>query len=229
MNQDKIWDYFQNDDRGIATFRVALPRYSFVAKQIPKHGSVLNIGVGSGGLETLLHAAGREVFSVDPSEKTITALSARLGWPAGRARVGYSQALPFGDQCFDVVVMSEVLEHLPDDVLTSTLSEVARVLKPGGRFMGTVPADEDLHAETVVCPACGDIHHRWGHLQRFSADRLGCLVSSKFHAVVVQRVMFRMGSHLNWKGRLAWLAKRLALAIGIHGKDETLYFHAIRQ
>ena len=46
--------------------------------------------------------------------------------------------LPFPDATFDVVITSEVLEHIQDDV--SALGEMVRVLKPGGRFAATVPA-----------------------------------------------------------------------------------------
>ena len=46
--------------------------------------------------------------------------------------------LPFPDATFDVVITSEVLEHIQDDV--TALGEMVRVLKPGGRFAATVPA-----------------------------------------------------------------------------------------
>ncbi|MFP5489326.1 MAG: class I SAM-dependent methyltransferase [Acidimicrobiia bacterium] len=46
--------------------------------------------------------------------------------------------LPFPDAAFDVVITSEVLEHIQDDV--AALAEMVRVLKPGGRFAATVPA-----------------------------------------------------------------------------------------
>ena len=46
--------------------------------------------------------------------------------------------LPFPDATFDVVITSEVLEHIQDDV--TALTEMVRVLKPGGRFAATVPA-----------------------------------------------------------------------------------------
>lgn len=46
--------------------------------------------------------------------------------------------LPFPDASFDVVITSEVLEHVQDDV--AAITEMVRVLKPGGRFAATVPA-----------------------------------------------------------------------------------------
>ena len=51
---------------------------------------------------------------------------------------GDARRLPFPDATFDVVITSEVLEHVQDDV--TALAEMVRVLKPGGRFAATVPA-----------------------------------------------------------------------------------------
>ena len=49
-----------------------------------------------------------------------------------------ARRLPFPDASFDIVITSEVLEHIGDDV--GAIAEMVRVLKPGGRFAATVPA-----------------------------------------------------------------------------------------
>jgi len=46
-------------------------------------------------------------------------------------------ALSFEDDSFDAYISCDVLEHLPD--LDGALREAARILKPGGAFVGTVP------------------------------------------------------------------------------------------
>ncbi|RYG60066.1 class I SAM-dependent methyltransferase, partial [bacterium] len=64
---------------------------------------------------------------------------------------GDAMQLPLRDGCADCVTMLDVLEHIPDD--GQALNEVARVLKPGGALILTVPAyghlwsahDEALH------------------------------------------------------------------------------------
>ena len=43
--------------------------------------------------------------------------------------------LPFEEGQFDVVLCSHVIKHMDDQVLASSLTEIARVLKPGGRFL----------------------------------------------------------------------------------------------
>lgn len=130
MHQEKIWDYFQADEDASDAFARARPRYEFLATRARPGDHVLNIGVGRGGLEALLLAKGAQVSCLDPGEKAIEALRQRHQLGA-RAPVGYSQAMPFPDSTFDVVVMSEVLEHLEDKVLARTMIEVDRVLKPG--------------------------------------------------------------------------------------------------
>ena len=51
--------------------------------------------------------------------------------------------LPFVEGCFDTVVAPEVLEHLPEP--EQVVREAARVLRPGGRLLMTVPFSQPLH------------------------------------------------------------------------------------
>ena len=67
---------------------------------------------------------------VEAHEITADKLVGVLRGDAGR--------LPFPDDTFDVVITSEVLEHIQDDV--AAIAEMVRVLKPGGRFAATVPS-----------------------------------------------------------------------------------------
>jgi SAM-dependent methyltransferase len=146
---------------------------------------VLNIGVGSGYLEQLLLNRGVDVSSLDPSPESIDRLRNEPNMGA-RARAGYSQSLPFGDRSFDTVIMTEVLEHLPDEVLHQTLDEVGRVLKSDGELRGTVPYRENLAANHVLCPHCQAQFHRWGHEQTFDTASLRDLFHQ--HGFTVKRI-----------------------------------------
>ncbi len=57
------------------------------------------------------------------------------------------QAFSFDDASFDIYLSCDVLEHIPD--LRLAINEAARILKPGGVFMGTVPFAGG-HTETIV-------------------------------------------------------------------------------
>lgn len=225
MNQTKIWEHFQNDARVAEDVFRGRARYEFLAGRCDGSLRVLNVGVGRGGLEELLVAAGSDVSCLDPSESSIEVLSERLRL-GDKAKVGFSQSMPFPDHSFDTVVMSEVLEHLDDEGLRATLAEVRRVLVPEGRFIGTVPADENLLENQTICPHCGALFHRWGHVQSFSESRLRAVLEVQFAAVRTSRRYFADPAKLNWKGRLVRLAKLAALAAGVHGQGESLCFEA---
>ncbi len=83
---------------------------------------------------------------------------------------GDATSLPFSDGTFDVVITSEVLEHIQDDV--RAIAEMVRVLKPGGRFAATVPA---WFPETVNWKLSDEYHAPksvGGHVRIYAATEL---------------------------------------------------------
>jgi cyclopropane fatty-acyl-phospholipid synthase-like methyltransferase len=228
MDQEKIWDYFQNDEEaGEAVFN-ARPRYEHVARQISPGMHVLDIGVGRGGLESLLVRKNVHISALDPGERSIAMVRERFGLGES-AKVGFSQDIPFPDGQFDAVVMCEVLEHLSNEVRVASFREISRVLKPGGRLLGTVPADENLLDNRVVCPHCGEVFHRWGHLQSFTEGRLRSLLEEQFCSVAVSRHFFGEVRTVNWKGRLIWAMKKTLVSVGVKGNYESFFFSATRR
>lgn len=227
MNQDVIWDHFQNE--GVDAFSAAGARLHFLVRHLSRGERVLNIGVGSGELERIATRKGVEIWSLDPSERTIRKLQASLG-VGERAKAGYSQEIPFPDAHFDAVIMSEVLEHLDEDVLERTLPEVHRVLRPGGRFIGTVPAREDLALNEVVCPSCEHKFHRWGHRSTFDADRLRRLLETSFKVQRLDERFFNDWEGAPWTRRLTGLLKKFlsARGLGTYGIARNLFFVAAR-
>jgi SAM-dependent methyltransferase len=229
MNQTKIWDHFQNNDEMSGAFDNAFPRYEFIAQKIAPGMSVLNIGAGRGGLEYILLNKGALVSCLDPSESTIDRL--RNQYELGeRAQVGFSQSMPFLDSQFDVVVMSEVLEHLSDEVLCTTFAEVKRVLRPNGRFIGTVPANEVLLDNRTVCPKCGEAFHRWGHLQSFSPARLrGLLLANDFLVVRMETRAFPDWQRRGWRNLLKSLIRYVLGRAGSPVSSPNIYFETTRK
>jgi ubiquinone/menaquinone biosynthesis C-methylase UbiE len=228
MDQEKIWDYFQNDDATTDAFAGARTRYKFLSRHINPGMRVLNIGVGRGGLEAILLQKGAIVSCLDPSEKSIENIRELLGL-GDRAQVGYSQAMPFTDHHFEVVVMSEVIEHLTDEELRATLSEVLRVLESGGRFIGTVPADENLLANQIMCPHCGQTSHRWGHIQTFNRSSLEQILGRCFDKVKLSRHFFGDVHSLNWKGRISSVIKKIMVGMGMAGSGESYFFSVLKK
>jgi len=203
----------------------ARKRFEFLAKNIPQKSFVLNIGVGNGYLESLLTNKGAIVSCLDPSDAAIKRIRQQLDL-GDRAQAGYSQSTPFPDNSFDYVIMSEVLEHLSDDVICQTLKEIKRILKNGGKFIGTVPADENLQESVTVCPKCSEHFHRWGHRQSFSQETLLSVLSLEFNDVSVQHKLFSDFNQLNWKGKTLAVMKMVQAFLNLKGSTQNLFFIA---
>ena len=111
--------------------------FDAVAEAAPQR--VLEVGGGPGELAARLQdALGCEVVMVDASPRMVE-LAADRGVDA---RVGDAQALPFPDESFDVAVAAWMLYHVAD--LDRALSELARVLRPGGRLVAVTNGAEHL-------------------------------------------------------------------------------------
>lgn len=99
---------------------------------------VLDIGCGTGTFTVSVKKEYPkiEVIGLDPDPKALA--RAKQKAKEGKAVVqfdqGFSDELPFSGNSFDRVFSSFMFHHLPPDVKVRTLSEVIRVLKPGGSF-----------------------------------------------------------------------------------------------
>jgi len=95
-------------------------------------GRVLDIGCGLQPYRRFLDPAQTEYVGID-----------RVGPLSNPTVVGSAESLPFPDESFDVVLSTQVLEHLPDPELA--LKEAVRVLRKGGRLILTVPGVWPTH------------------------------------------------------------------------------------
>jgi SAM-dependent methyltransferase len=111
--------------------------FAAVEEFAPKR--VLEVGCGAGATaERVRDELGAEVIAVDASERMIE-LTRQRGI---ESYVGDVQELPFGDAEFDLVFAGWVLYHVLDR--ERAISECARVLRPGGRFVTSTLADENM-------------------------------------------------------------------------------------
>ena len=99
---------------------------------------LLDIGCGTGGASLVLSKYGRAV-ALDAAQGSF-ALS--MDRPYAHRVVGSAEVLPFADGRFDVACALDVIEHVDDDV--GAVSEIRRVLKPGGTAIIFVPAFQIL-------------------------------------------------------------------------------------
>ncbi len=105
--------------------------------QEPFEPPLLDLGCGDGMVGEVLFGAGAVCAGVDPWLAQLRR-AARSGVYRTLA-LGDGARLPYADGAFATVFSNSVLEHIP--LLEPVLGEVARVLRPLGRFVFTVPSD----------------------------------------------------------------------------------------
>jgi SAM-dependent methyltransferase len=163
---------------------------------IGKGDAILDAGTSSGSNLRLLRDLGfRNYRGLELSPEAI-AISDRKG--LGPVERGDICAMPFADGSFDFVFSTDILEHVEDD--NRALSEIHRVLKPGGRCLITVPAFPSLwgHHDTIT-------HHKRRYrqaplLKQVKAAGLRTLTSYHFNYLLflpiwmVRAVMRRVSS-----------------------------------
>jgi SAM-dependent methyltransferase len=195
--------------------------------------TAIDIGCGTG--LTLAHLRGRtRPVGLDLSPLAMTCCRRRGIRDLARAS---ATRLPLADGCVDLALALDLVEHIEDD--RTACAEIARVLRPGGRALITVPAhpflwsdhDEALH------------HHRRYTRASFAAllastplrlERLTYAITFTFAPIVVFRLVtrpFRASrgpkTHVillpGWANRFliallkveAWLLRRMNLPIGV--------------
>jgi SAM-dependent methyltransferase len=110
-----------------------LARYRWAAGLLS--GDVLDAACGTGFGSAILAGGGARVVGIDRDGPAVAI--ARRRAPGARFEVAPIPPLPFGDAGFDGAVSFETLEHIADDA--GFLSELHRVLRPGGRLLLSTP------------------------------------------------------------------------------------------
>lgn len=161
---------------------------------------VLDLGAGDGHFASTAYArtidAGLDLRYAD------LAVAARRPGTYRQVFVASGVALPFANHAFGTVVSNCVIEHIPD--IHRAVSEIARVLKPGGAFATTLPSEhyaEFLWGSTVLRGmGLRNLARRYGHFFN------------------------RISYHHHVYPREEW--RRLFTAVGLDMVEHTYYFSA---
>ena len=204
----RLWEYYGSNPRyakqffGYMAGRL-VAKMMFAEIQPPAQASLLDFSCGPGDviaacLERMCDT--QEIHATDFSDTYVRGVADRFKSERRfkGAILTESFPCPYPDASFDVVIATEVIEHLLDHELENMVAECRRLLRPGGRVFFTTPNDEDYDASKVYCPDCGCIYHRWQHVRTWTdvtlrehMDRLG------FTTCLVKPVAW-----LNWRGKL---------------------------
>jgi SAM-dependent methyltransferase len=126
---------------------------------------LLDLGCGNGLITELL----RERHAVVGLDWSLPALRLARG-----ERVCASSArLPLKPGVFDVVLCSELLEHLGEDDLRATLREMTGL--GAAHLLLSVPNRENTHINEVRCPGCGHVFNASHHQRSFTPRSLSAL------------------------------------------------------
>jgi 2-polyprenyl-3-methyl-5-hydroxy-6-metoxy-1,4-benzoquinol methylase len=160
---ERLPDELESPDMGL--------RSAFARDNVRAGDRVLDLGCGQGDLTAVLAGAGARPLGVDVAEAALR--RARRRHPQlSFERAPVEGPLPLEDGVFDVVWASEVIEHVADTA--RWLSEVRRVLVPGGRLLLTTPNHGRLalalHGIDRYSAPLGD------HLHLYSARSLRTLL-----------------------------------------------------
>ncbi len=139
---------------------------------------VIDIGAGAGRHSFELYRRGADVIAFDQNadeladvEKMFVAMAEVGEVPAGasaRVEVGDALNLPYEDATFDVVLISEVLEHVPRD------GRAHRRADPNPEAGWRCGGDGSAVAAGEICWALSDAYHEveGGHVRIYRADEL---------------------------------------------------------
>ena len=137
-----------NNKSGYETIEHAIPFYQLLCNVINSYNidssaAILDLGAGWGRFSALLSQQGFEQHAVDVEAKLVEAGKKFLPDVAWSI-IDSGKAMAYPDNRFDLVFSNSVFSHLSKDSHLHSVSEVARVLKPGGIFVATTLSQSNL-------------------------------------------------------------------------------------
>lgn len=163
--------------------------------RLPARGRLLDIGCGAGRHSFAALRRGYQVVSADLNATLLEDVAAMAGamFEVGEAPASASLScvnlsaleLPFADDSFDIVIASEVLEHIIQDEVA--LKEITRITKPKGTIVATVPR----RWPERICWALSEEYHTeaGGHVRIYTMpdlvdklQRQGLSLTASHHA-----------------------------------------------
>ena len=184
-----------NFTRGNGIFENLLSnkRAKLADKKIPselRSGKILDIGCGYFP-NFLIKTNFNKKYGIDPSYKIKNSFD---DIELIQMDIKKEEKLPFNDNFFDVITLLAVYEHIEPTRLNKTLSEILRVLKPGGRFILTTPAPwTDKLLRFMANLNLVSREEIYEHKDAYSHSRiLNSLIKSGFPKKLVKQGYFEM-------------------------------------
>lgn len=140
--------------------------------------TVIDVGCGEGGFIGFCAEQGARVIFIDREAARLARTEARIKVSPARAyQAVHSDCdpIPLADALGDLVICTEVLEHVPDPV--RFLREVIRVARPGAQLLLSVPDSRSEQFVSATAPP--GVFEEPNHIRIFTAETFGQLVRSE--------------------------------------------------
>jgi len=138
-------------------------------------GHALEIGARRGIITKLLLDRFDRITALDLEQPAFSL-------PSVTTMAGDITDLEFANDVFDCVICSEVLEHIPGNLLQRACDELSRVTRK--RLVIGLPYKQDIRLGRTVCSGCGSSNPPYGHVNSFDEKKLASL----FPAMEAQRI-----------------------------------------
>jgi len=163
---------------------------------------ILDLGCGDGQLTKRIADAGSSVVGIDASPEMVAAARAR----GIKADKGPAEKLPYPDRTFEAVFSNAVLHWVRGQ--DEMLSQIRRVLRPGGRFVAEMGGHGNIAAIRVAFAAVLARHGFASLGERGNYYPTSDSYSSRLerHGFAVEKiVLFPRPTSLNESGMAGWL------------------------
>jgi 2-polyprenyl-3-methyl-5-hydroxy-6-metoxy-1,4-benzoquinol methylase len=202
----ELFDYFDEGTGATREFNRRLRNYILSLCDMKLGSRVLDVGSGSGWVARQLATKGAKVVSVDLSERNLEKTKLTLGRESADFVLADAYRLPFRKGSFDVVVASEVLEHLNSPA--TCLQEFERILAPHGKVITSTPYKEKI--QYYLCIHCNKKTPANAHLHSFDEHSLASL----FQSENFQRIRFqKFGNKAFLFARIYYLLRFLPFGV----------------
>jgi 2-polyprenyl-3-methyl-5-hydroxy-6-metoxy-1,4-benzoquinol methylase len=149
-DQKEVWKKYDNNVKEIN-------RAKKVINLIPDDvKSVLDIGCGNGIVTNMIEkpfVVGLDFAKIPLTQVKTNVIQASI------------DRLPIKSKKFDLVILTEVLEHLDDETYTNAIREITRL--KGNYLLITIPFNENVELGLCKCSVCGNLFNASHHYRKF--------------------------------------------------------------